>query len=44
MHFLIQIIIAKVSDVSIRAKKAFKNFYMIKNNTDEEIAKFDKEK
>ena len=33
----------KVSDVSIRAKRAFKNFYMIKNNTDEEIAKFDKE-
>ena len=28
----------KNSDVSIRAKKAFKNFYMINNNTDEEIA------
>ena len=29
----------KVSDVSNRAKRAFKNFFMLKNNTDEEIAK-----
>ena len=29
----------KVSDVSNRAKRAFKNFFMVKNNTDEEIAK-----